>query len=141
MKHSNWVDRNSETKPRTPEEMDIARAEALGTLSVNPTLYRGFDEELKADPRIAETYLGSNGYRITDLPMHLQTQPHYAIIALQQNPRAIYRLTLPVLQNGKVQAQIKELKHSNGQLYTQNDIDVLIEQRKHDMGHAPGFSR
>lgn len=132
--HQEFPNHLSASQVLTPEEVEQYRPEALALLAENYTMYRGFSRQLKADPAIAETYLQSDGYGIADLPEHLQTQPYYAIIALQQNPRAIYRLSSCALNNGKVRAQIKELQKANGEPYTEQDIAALADTHRQASG-------
>lgn len=98
--------------PRTEEEWAKDRPSALEILAGNLTLYRGFDDELKADAAIAKAYVSAFGWGYPDLPMALRSnnpqqmdlKRELAIAAITQNPRAISRLPSFLLADDTVRS-------------------------------------
>lgn len=82
----------------TPEEVDAFRAEALALLEANATLYKGLSRQLQADEAVALHYVQHGGWNYPDLPQAAQYNPRLALAAIEQNPRAIYRVPPALLR-------------------------------------------
>lgn len=97
----------------------------LAVLQNNPHHYRDLSWDLRTDPAILEQLLSNHGQMIEHAPWHIQADPHWAQVALQNTPKAYPYVDSAIASNREVALQALERSDHYGFM----DVVRAIPQR------------